>query len=61
MGAVLKASRMGYPSPAKYIAGAEALGKATTGKDKKAATEAFNGLTASCGACHYGGARAMLK
>ena len=61
MGAALKASRMDYTSPAKYISGAEALGKATKGKDKKAATEAFTGLTASCGGCHYGGARAMLK
>lgn len=61
MGAVLKASRMDYTSPAKYISSAEALNKATTDKDKKAANEAFVGLTNSCSACHYGGARAMLK
>lgn len=60
MGAALKGN-VAYTSPAKYIASTEALAKAAKDKDKKAATEAFAGLTNSCGACHYGGARAMLK
>ena len=61
MGAALKGPRTDYTSPAKYLASTEALATATKDKDKKAATDAFTGLTASCGSCHYGGARAMLK
>lgn len=60
MGTALK-GHVTYTSPAKYIASTEALGRAAKDKDKKAATEAFAGLTNSCGSCHYGGARAMLK
>lgn len=55
MGAALKA-HPGYTSPAKYIAATEALAKAATSKDKKAAGEAFTALRGSCAACHtYGG------
>jgi hypothetical protein len=60
MGTALR-GHVAYTSPAKYIASTEALGKAAKDKNKKAATEAFVGLTNSCGSCHYGGARAMLK
>lgn len=55
MGAALKA-HPGYTSPAKYNAATEALAKAATAKDKKAATEAFTALRGSCISCHnYGG------
>lgn len=56
-----KKAELNYTSPAKYIENEKALNKAATDKDKKAANAAFTGLTQSCGACHYGGARAMLK
>lgn len=56
MGAALKAHASPYTSPAKYIAATEALAKAATAKDKKAATEAFTALRGSCISCHaYGG------
>jgi hypothetical protein len=58
MSAMLKAASGAWVSPEKYISSTEALGKATTGKDKKAATEAFTGLTTSCDS---GGAGALLK
>jgi hypothetical protein len=61
MSAAFKKAELAYTSPAKYIKSAESLTKATADKDKKAATEAFTGLTQSCGSCHYGGAKAMLK
>jgi hypothetical protein len=61
MGAAFKRAELGYTSPAKYISSSESLAKAAGEKDKKAAETAFAGLTSSCGACHYGGARAMLK
>lgn len=55
MGTALKA-QPGYTSPAKYIAATDALAKAATAKDKKAAGEAFAALRASCISCHtYGG------
>ena len=55
IGAALKANP-GYTSPAKYIAATEALAKAATAKDKKAAIEAFGALRGSCASCHnYGG------
>jgi len=61
MGAAFKRAPLGYTSPAKYIRSAEALTKATAEKDKMAATTAFTGLTQSCGSCHYGGVKVMLK
>ena len=44
--------RLNYRSPAKYIESSKSFTKATTAKDKKAANEAFTGLTQSCVACH---------
>jgi cytochrome c556 len=61
LGAALKALRPDHTAPEKYSTSAVALGKAAGEKDKKNATEAFTGLTQSCGSCHYGGAKAMLK
>src|SRR5689334_18804568 len=61
MSEAFKKAPLGYTSPAKYISSAESLAKAASEKDKKAATTAFVGLTNSCGSCHYGGARTMLK
>jgi|GEM_PF-2578264 len=58
MGAALKA-QPAYTSPAKYIAATEALAKAATAKDKKAATEAFTALRGSCTSCHNGYASAI--
>jgi hypothetical protein len=56
MGAAFKGVRLDYVSPAGYIKSAAELAKATGEKDKKAATEAFLGLTKTCIACHsYGG------
>jgi hypothetical protein len=60
MGAALKSAGL-YTSKEQYVNSSAALVKATGDKDKKAANEAFTGLTMSCGSCHYGGARAMLK
>jgi hypothetical protein len=61
MGDVLKTGAGGdYTSPKGYIDSVAALSKAAGDKDKKAAVDAFTKLTTSCGACHYGGARAML-
>jgi hypothetical protein len=61
MSAAFKKAPLGWTSPAKYISSAEALAKAASEKDKKAADTAFVGLTNSCSSCHYGGANAMLK
>ncbi len=62
MGDAFKRVQLGYTSPAKYNAATTALGKAAADKDKKAATEAFTGLTKSCTACHfYGGAPGGLE
>lgn len=61
MSAAFKKAPLGYTSPAKYISSAESLAKAASEKDKKAAANAFVGLTNSCNSCHYGGAKAMLK
>ncbi|AWM35740.1 hypothetical protein GobsT_65690 [Gemmata obscuriglobus] len=54
MGESFKKTDLGYTSPDKYIAGAAALSKAASAKNKKAATDAFTSLTKSCSACHYG-------
>jgi hypothetical protein len=43
-----------YTDPDKYIAGTTALTKAIGEKDAKAAAVAFNGVSRSCSACHYG-------
>ncbi len=64
MGEVLKTNNTAgrYSSPEKYNASTAALGKAAGDKDKKAATEAFTGLTKSCTVCHfYGGAPGGLE
>lgn len=62
MGAAFKNVELNYSSPTQYIEGAAALTKATTGKDKKAATDAFVALNKSCIACHsYGGIGGALK
>ena len=51
-----------YVSPVGYVKSAEALGKAAGDKDRKAATEAFTGLSKSCSACHfYGGPGGAIK
>jgi endonuclease III len=61
MGATLKSAGL-YTSPEKYISSTAALTKAAGEKDKKAATEAFTGLTKSCVACHtYGGPGGAIK
>ena len=50
------------PAELGYIKTATALSKAAGDKDKKAATEAFVGLTKSCVACHfYGGPGGAIK
>lgn len=49
-----KKVELGYTSPAKYNDSAAALVKAAGAKDKKAAADAFTGLTKSCSSCHYG-------
>lgn len=54
MAEAFKRADLGYTSPAKYAESAAALGKAAGAKDKKAAAEAFTGLTKSCSSCHYG-------
>ena len=65
MGETLKSNNYtagAYTSPVKYNASTAALGKAAGDKDKKAATEAFTGLTKSCTVCHnYGGAPGGLE
>jgi hypothetical protein len=64
MGKAFKSLGIYYPyaSPAGYVKNASALGKAAGEKDKKAATEAFTGLTKSCVACHsYGGPGGTLS
>ena len=62
MGAAFKGVRLDYVSPAGYIKSAAELTKATGEKDKKAASEAFLGLTKTCGACHsYGGPATALS
>jgi hypothetical protein len=56
VGEAFKGVRMDYVSPAGYVKGVAALKKSVGDKDKKAANEAFLGLTKTCGACHsYGG------
>jgi hypothetical protein len=62
MSAVMKATlQLTYTPRANYTTSVESLNKAVTAKDRKAALAAFIGLTNSCAACHYGGARAMVK
>ncbi len=62
VGKAFKNVDLGYASPEKYIKGTAALTKAVGAKDKKAANEAFIGLTNSCGACHnYGGPALALS
>ncbi|MBP3960234.1 cytochrome c [Gemmata sp. G18] len=62
MGEAFQKVNLNYTSPAKYIESTTALSKAAGGKDKKAATEAFTGLTKSCASCHfYGGAPGGLE
>lgn len=56
MGAAFEKASLGYTSPATYIASAAALTKATAGKDKTAAGDAFAALNKSCVACHNYGA-----
>ncbi len=56
MSEAFKKVNLNYKSPDKYIESATALSKAAGNKDKKAANEAFTGLTKSCASCHsYGG------
>jgi hypothetical protein len=62
MGDAFKGVQLGYSSPEGYIKSSTAFTKATGDKDKKAATEAFTGLTKSCAACHfYGGVGGTIK
>jgi cytochrome c556 len=58
MGAAFK-EKPSYNSPDKYVSASEALAKAARAKDKKAATEAFAALRASCTSCHNGYASAI--
>lgn len=52
MGEAFKGADVSYLAPDKYIASTKALTKAASEKDKKAADEAFIGLTKSCHSCH---------
>ena len=55
MSEAFKGVRFDYTSPTKYIESSTALTKATAAKDKKAANDAFTGLTKSCSSCHFYG------
>jgi hypothetical protein len=57
MGETLKNNTAGPYTVRMYTDSTTRLSKAAGDKDKKAATEAFAGLTKSCASCHfYGGA-----
>jgi hypothetical protein len=62
MSDAFKGVRLDYSSPEKYIESTKSFTKATGAKDKKAANEAFTGLTKSCASCHsYGGVGGAIK
>jgi hypothetical protein len=61
MSEAFKGAQLGYVTPDRYIESATAFAKATGTKDKKAANDAFTGLTKSCASCHVYGAPGASK